>query len=281
MLVMLPLTVELSEPVIPSWQVPFDLPVVAHDMLSRFLSTDYISAAGASALVPSRIGSEEASIVGETHLNGTALDEPTLSKAEAEAAMAAAGGEISPGSSDSPVSDAYFGTGSVAVVALLAVIALGVGFLWRQRRKNRSGSAIGLDTSRAAGGFGGHRIDHHRRNRSNASDRSYRAGAGGAGKGKGKQRGEQDEEENELLAMEKRGGSASTSDLHSGESSAASRSVHLPRGEELFSVGEEDEDEDEEEGGNLGRAGRRLSSSSEDTVDGRSEKRHSSGRYDV
>ena len=271
----------LTESAAWSWQVPFDLPIVAHDMLSRFLSTDYISAAGASALVPSRIGSEEASIVGETHLNGTALDEPTLSQADAEAAMAAAGGEIAPGS-DSPVSDAYFGTGSVAVVALLAVLALGVGFLWRQRRKNRSGSAIGLDTSRGAGGFGGHRMDHHRRNRSNASDRSYRAGGGaGAGKGKGKQRGEQDEEENELLAMEKRGGSASTSDLHGGESSAAGRSTHLPRGEELFSVGEEDEEENEEESGNLGRAGRRLSSSSEDTVDGRGEKRHSSGRYDV
>lgn len=36
--------------------VGFDVPVVAHDMMLRFMDVDLLSAAGASARVPSRVG---------------------------------------------------------------------------------------------------------------------------------------------------------------------------------------------------------------------------------
>jgi hypothetical protein len=78
------------------------------------------------------------------------------------------------------------------------------------------------------------------------------------------------EEASELLPMEQshqqreKGGSSRNTNLD------------LPRGEELFSVGEEDEVDSEEEG-NIGRAGRKLSAiSAEETSEG-----NQKDRYDV
>ena len=238
--------------------MPFDVPVVAHDMLSRFLSTDYISAAGAAAGVPSRIGSEEASIIGETHLNGTALD-LTGSGSKEESAITGLQ-ETTSTESSSPVADAYYNVG--AAILILLVLALGIiGFVWRQRRRRHGrGKHSFLPTSKSENGNGlSSHLHQHRRNRSSASDRSYRQSRGVVG--------DNDDEANELLAMEKR-------DARHGGATAS-----LPRGEELFSVGEEDEDEgDSDEEGNIGRAGRKLSAVSDDIKAG--DTGPGSSRYD-
>jgi carboxypeptidase D len=216
-------------------QVPFDVPVVAHDMLSRFIGTDYFSAAGASAKVPSRIGNEQEAIIGETHLNGSALD-ATTQKQAAEVDSAATKPE-------NPITDAYYNIGA-ALLVLFILLLIGGGFLWRQRRRrgNRYGSfsagskGVGLPTTMSDGLNG-----QHRRNRSSASD--YRKMAGDT------------EEANELLPLEHRqeGHSKSRS-----KASLAGSSLELPKGEELFSVGEEDEFDSDEEG-NIGKAGRKDS----------------------
>lgn len=224
-------------------------------MLSRFISTDYISAAGAAAGVPSRIGSEEASIIGETHLNGTALDSTAEGVNADNAVTGVEGTTDSAGSS--LFADAYYNVGAAVLILLLLVLVI-VGFVWRQRRRRHSGRGMHsfLPTSKHENGNGmSSHLHQHKRNRSSMSDRSYRQSRGQVGN---------DEEANELLAMEKRGGSAS--------------SVQLPRGEELFSVGEEDEEENSDEEGNIGRAGRKLSAMSDEVKGGASGS--SSQRYD-
>jgi len=211
-------------------------------MLSRFLDTDYISAAGAAASVPSRVGNQQAAIIGETHLNGTALDASLSNDATGES------NSDSSSFTTSPVGDADYNIGA-ALLVLFLVVALGIAFLWRQRRKRRfslRGNKPFLPTSNGISG----NLNQHRRNRSSVSDHRYMPSRNSEG-----------EETNELLAMKKRGGSRS----------ATASSTDLPRGEELFSVGEEDEDQmDSEEKGNLGNPNRKIrSSSSEDGIDAR------------
>lgn len=232
-------------------QVPFDVPIVAHDMLSRFLGTDYFVAAGASAKVPSRIGNEQEAIIGETHLNGSALDSSASTQKQTT--------ELEDGANPKPITDAYYNIGA-ALLVLFIIILIGLGFIWRQRRRrahryggfgsggNKHG-ANGLPTT-MSDGLNGH-LSQHKRNRSSASD--YRRMAGDV------------EEANELLPM----------DQHE-KGSASRNNVELPRGEELFSVGEEDEADSEEEG-NIGRPGRRLSAIS--TEDAGLNKK--TDRYDV
>lgn len=209
-------------------------------MLSRFIGTDYFTAAGASAKVPSRIGNEQEAIIGETHLNGSALDSSATTQKQTT--------ELEDGANPKPITDAYYNIGA-ALLVLFIIVLIGLGFIWRQRKRRAhrydgfgSGgskhSANGLPTT-MSDGLNGH-LSQHRRNRSSASD--YRRMAGDT------------EEANELLPIDQR------------EKAGASRhNVELPRGEELFSVGEEDEVDSEEEG-NIGRPGRKLSAvSTEDT----------------
>ncbi|KAK4050424.1 Cell death protease [Microbotryomycetes sp. JL201] len=54
-------------------KVPYDVPLVAHDMLLRFVGVDLLGAAGPAAQVPSRVGDEQEAVLGETHPNGTAV----------------------------------------------------------------------------------------------------------------------------------------------------------------------------------------------------------------
>jgi carboxypeptidase D len=246
-------------------QVPFDLPIVAHDMLSRFLSTDYISAAGAAALVPSRIGNEEASIVGETHINGTALDasNPLSSDSDGLLENSSSSSSLSD-TAKSPVADAYYNIGA-ALLVLLIVVAFGSCFIYRQRKRRRSIFSKGF----SLGGTSNNNINNgqidspngvgvgspysHRRHRSSGahSASSSRRSGQHHGKGLGLETDENatSEETNELLPMHHK----------RQESNTLSH-----KGEQLFSVGEDDEEEEEEpydseEEGNLGKAGRKFS----------------------
>lgn len=233
-------------------------------MLSRFIGTDYFSAAGASAKVPSRIGNEQAAIIGETHLNGSALDS-TSQKQSTDLD----GTQPLDGKPENPVADAYYNIGA-AILILFVLILAGAAFIWRQRRKRAhryggfgSGSqkGAGLPTSIANG--------QSRRGRTSVSD--YRRTAGDT------------EEANELLPMEQREGDDTSLAARSSHNQLARGSDRhhdeLPKGEELFSVGEEDEDDiDSEEEGNISRPGRKFSALSDDVNGGESDSKE---RYDV
>ncbi|GAA5926332.1 hypothetical protein JCM3775_000987 [Rhodotorula graminis] len=56
-----------------SHMVPLDKPLAAHDMLLRFMQVDTLHSAGSAARIPSRVGSEAATILGATHPNGSTL----------------------------------------------------------------------------------------------------------------------------------------------------------------------------------------------------------------
>lgn len=250
------------------------MPIVAHDMFSRFTSVDYLSAAGAAAMVPSRIGNEEAAIIGETHLNGTALDGSLAAGglAEEESLLGTGVDDIggSASSIQAPIGDAYYNVGA-AIFVLFVIVALGGLFIWRQRKNGgfrRSSILLGSGPGgKAENGLAGH-MNQHRRNRSSQSDRHFRH-AGLA---------RDEEETGELLAMDRRrssftgGRQSRTHSLSGGKQHSRSGSGHsrtgsnhslsrkgeeeedpesrpltqkgtLPKGEELFSVGEEDEED--------------------------------------
>lgn len=56
-----------------------DVPLAAHDMIIRFMQVDTLNAAGASALIPSRIGKIETEVIlGATQPDGTALEKAII-----------------------------------------------------------------------------------------------------------------------------------------------------------------------------------------------------------
>jgi carboxypeptidase D len=59
-------------------KVPFDLPLVAHDMLLRFMGVNILTASGPAAAIPSKVGEETETVVSETHPNGTAIGSESL-----------------------------------------------------------------------------------------------------------------------------------------------------------------------------------------------------------
>lgn len=234
-------------------------------MFSRFTSTDYISAAGAAALVPSRIGNEQEAIVGETHPNGSAID-PLLEEIGTGSGTGtgkSSSNDINSSSSAgaSPAADAFYNIGA-ALLVLVLFLAVGAAFFYRQRRRRRPIFSNGFSSSNSipngkGGGLSGH-LHQHRRNRSSASDRFRQSIHLGDGEG-------DMEETNELLPLQgdRKQDQRNNRDR---ESLKIMQERNLPKGEELFAVGEEEDDdeeeEDSEEEGNLGRPGRRLSGTS-------------------
>lgn len=219
------------------------MPVVAADMFARFTSTDYISAAGASATVPSRIGSEQESVVGETHPNGTALD---LAASSANAVSDSTGKE-STISAESPMADAYYNVGT-AMLILLVIVLLGVVFVYRQR--NRRGS-LNLDGSRRKTSLLPTSVSDRSLGRSSSSHRRTRSG-----NGRQQEYPEGGEEEtNELLPLQKR---------QSGKRSVEHVRHELAVGEQLFAVGDDEEELDSDDEGNIGNPTRKLSLISEE-----------------
>jgi carboxypeptidase D len=142
-------------------------------MLLRFMNTDFLSAAGGAAQVPSRIGSETEAIVGPIHANGTALapsapggggvlsSEPLDASLEVEAV----------GSGAEAVRQAYYNAGSAALLVLL-VLACAAIFLCLRARTRRDGS----------GGVGGDMLplEDARRPTSGTAGRSRRRHRKGA-----------------------------------------------------------------------------------------------------
>ncbi|KAH8918651.1 alpha/beta-hydrolase [Atractiella rhizophila] len=118
-----------------SHMVPYDVPLVAQDMVLRFMGVDLLAASGEGGRVPSRVGDEEVeAVVGQTSSNvGT-------TKEEDEGGMGVKEEE-------------YANVGSAAFIILL--LGAGVAIFWFFRRKSRGGSGSGGRKGKIAVGGGG------------------------------------------------------------------------------------------------------------------------------
>lgn len=121
--------------------MPFDVPLVTHDMLLRFTSTDMISAAGTAAQVPSRIGEETEAVISETHPNGTAIEDIDASM---EGSLDLEGVVPAVKSGAENVRDAYYNVGSAAVILFLVLAVVGIFFCLRARVRKDSAARSNL-----------------------------------------------------------------------------------------------------------------------------------------
>lgn len=189
-----------------SHMVPYDQPLASHDMLVRFLNIDLLGAAGPAAQVPSRVGNEQEAVLGETHLNGTAVlgTSPSSSSTLVDSAGGKLGLPTDALANESAV-EALVNAGSAMVIILLMLLAGAVFFCLRKRVKRSI--------------FG--------------------SGAASRRQSSGRRPGRDEEEANELeelVEREERGGSY--------RDDAKGKGRDLDR-ERVFSLGEGEEEEDE------------------------------------
>ncbi|KAK4704204.1 carboxypeptidase D, partial [Phenoliferia sp. Uapishka_3] len=120
-----------------SHMVPYDQPLAAHDMLLRFVGVDLLGAAGPAAQVPSRVGDEQEAVLGETHVNGTAVypQEDAVEGLKSDALSA----------NDSAV-EALVNAGTALVIFALFLLAGSVFWIVR-RRMNRAAKGKGPEVS--------------------------------------------------------------------------------------------------------------------------------------
>ncbi|KAM0793726.1 hypothetical protein ACM66B_001150 [Microbotryomycetes sp. NB124-2] len=145
-----------------SHMVPYDVPLVAHDMLLRFVGVDLLGAAGPAAQVPSRVGDEQEAVLGETHPNGTAvapstssgldnaLDDSVDLKDGSSSTLDGSGSSSSSIFHTSSTVETIANVGSALVIVALMALGLVVFFVVKRRISNRSGTGVG------ASPFGGH-----------------------------------------------------------------------------------------------------------------------------
>ncbi|THH11718.1 hypothetical protein EW145_g477 [Phellinidium pouzarii] len=130
-----------------SHMVPFDLPIVAQDMIMRFMGVNFSSIVDGSARIPSKVGDEEKPmpIVMEGETDG-------------DAAIPVPAGKT-------PQQDKAMWEGSAALVLVLIALAIGL-FLFFRRRRKTGDLSIG---TREEGiplrqNIGGRDIDEHEEN---------------------------------------------------------------------------------------------------------------------
>lgn len=201
--------------------------MVAHDMLLRFQHTDFMSAAGSAAKVPSRVGDQQESIIGETLPNGTVIT-PTN---EAQKATAGAVSEY-----DSSTA-AYYNVGSAAVVIFLLAAVAGIFYALRRKVRQEQTRTANLGAYEAGGysppgtssGSAGlekpsKRMHQHKRGQDAAARGISSTAHRDAGNG----------DEHELEHLVRRDGEANSGEEASGHV--------FTREEDVFSLGDSDED---------------------------------------
>lgn len=131
-------------------QVPYDKPLVSHDMLLRFIGVDLLGAAGPAAQVPSRVGDEQEAVLGETHPNGTAVnqagsasDSIDVVDGTLDSTTGTTGGDTKAIGGGSDTVEALVNAGSALVIVVLMVLAFGVFWVVRKRSRRRKGSVSG------------------------------------------------------------------------------------------------------------------------------------------
>ncbi|KDN46769.1 alpha/beta-hydrolase [Tilletiaria anomala UBC 951] len=107
-----------------SHMVGYDVPIVSHDMMLRWMNVDLLSAAGPSARIPSRLGNDAGR---ELVIGGAAGHDVSVipgSKSTEQAALDAKW-------------EAYYQAGSAALVILLLMLVIGSCIILRLRRAAR------------------------------------------------------------------------------------------------------------------------------------------------
>jgi carboxypeptidase D len=121
------------------------VPLVAHDMLLRFMNTDFMSAAGSAARVPSRIGAEQEAVIGTTSPNGTAIKADdstgTIPALDASSTALAAQNSLT----------AYYNAGSAAVLLFLLAAVAAIFFCLRSKLRKEMAHQPDLGGYEAAG----------------------------------------------------------------------------------------------------------------------------------
>lgn len=225
-------------------KVPFDVPTVSHDMLLRFQNTDFLSAAGAAAKIPSRIGSEQAVVIGHTHPNGTVYTTTPASAQEVsgKSASSAAVRKEDPQGIDNSAA-AYYNAGSAVVVLLLLGVVAAIFFTLRKKVRQAQDKQGELGRYEAAtfsepstphsasGGEKSRRMAQHKRGLSVTSRSSSQAA----------------DDVHELERLVKRDGQANDGSAAVGHSTSlgASRTSVIPE-EDVFSLGGDSDEGDPE-----------------------------------
>lgn len=111
-----------------SHMVGFDVPVIAHDMMLRFMNVDFTKLTGGSARIPSAVGDDVKPLIGlsgggdgSTDPNGVHV--PTAAEEKARW-------------------DAYYNAGTAALVFVLIALAIGL-FLYFRSKQNKKVGAYG------------------------------------------------------------------------------------------------------------------------------------------
>lgn len=105
-----------------SHMVPYDVPHAAHDMMLRFMGVDFNAIASGSVSIPSNVGNSTKPVVKPNTgivLNGDSTDDAATKTPEDEKAKW----------------DAYYNTGSIAVILFLIGLGFGLYFFCRNRRR--------------------------------------------------------------------------------------------------------------------------------------------------
>ena len=109
--------------------VGYDLPVVAHDMMLRFMNVDFTKLTDGSVRIPSAVGDDVKPSIdlngvgdGSTDSNGVHVPTPAEEKARW---------------------DAYYNAGTAALVFVLIGLAIGVFFYLRGKKNAKAGGSGG------------------------------------------------------------------------------------------------------------------------------------------
>jgi len=104
--------------------VGFDVPIVAHDMMLRFMNVDFTKLTDGSVRIPSAVGDDfkpspglHSGDDGSTDSNGAHIPTPAEEKARW---------------------DAYYNAGTAALVFVLIVLAIGIFFYLRNKRNAKT-----------------------------------------------------------------------------------------------------------------------------------------------
>ncbi|KAG8960390.1 Cell death protease [Tulasnella sp. 419] len=111
-----------------SHMVGFDVPIVAHDLILRFMNVDFTAdaLAGEAARLPSSVGDDVRK----------GIDAPAATVSSAPVPVSTGTLE-----KDKAKWEAYYNTGSAALILLLILLAIGLFFYIRSRRRSKSSRA--------------------------------------------------------------------------------------------------------------------------------------------
>ncbi|EJD01360.1 KEX1 protein [Fomitiporia mediterranea MF3/22] len=135
-----------------SHMVPYDVPLIAHDMILRFMGVNFSAIADGSARIPSKVGDEEKPV-------------PVVLEGEEDGDSKI---PVPPGKTpeqDKAMWEAYYNAGSAALVLVLIALAIGLFLFCRRRRRigklkiGNSEEAIPLSQN-----INGHDMDGHGEN---------------------------------------------------------------------------------------------------------------------